>query len=71
MTAPAETIDYDAFRRVDVRVGRIERAEEFPRARKPAYRLWIDFGPLGVRRTSAQITRKYALEELPDRKSVV
>lgn len=61
----SETIDYAAFRRVDVRVGRIERAEPFPAARKPAYKLWVDFGPLGMRKTSAQITKHYSLEELP------
>jgi tRNA-binding protein len=60
-------ISYDDFERVDVRVGRIERAEPFPNARRPAYRLWIDFGPLGTRRSSAQITTHYALGELPGR----
>lgn len=62
-----EPIDYGTFRQVDIRVGRIERAEPFPSARKPAYRLWIDFGPLGVRRSSAQITRHYPVETLPGR----
>ncbi|MGH7554053.1 MAG: tRNA-binding protein [Longimicrobiales bacterium] len=52
-------ISLDDFQKVELRVGRIVRAEEFPRARKPAYRLWIDFGDLGVRRSSAQITRHY------------
>ena len=58
-------IAYDDFARVDVRVGRIIRAEPFPEARRPAYRLWIDFGEIGVRKTSAQITERYALAELP------
>jgi tRNA-binding protein len=58
-------ISYDDFERVDVRVGRIARAEPFAAARKPAYKLWIDFGPLGTRRSSAQITRHYALAALP------
>ena len=62
-----ETIDFDAFRRVDIRVGRIQRAEPFQNARKPAYRLWVDFGPLGTRKASAQITRHYAVEDLPGR----
>ena len=66
----APTIDYAAFRRVDVRVGRIERAEPFPDARKPAYKLWIDFGPLGTRKASAQITRHYTVEELHGKRIV-
>ncbi len=62
------TISFDDFLKVDVRVGRIVRAEPFPEARKPAYRLWVDFGPeIGERKSSAQITRNYALDELPGR----
>ncbi len=59
-------IAYDDFDKVDIRVGRIVRAEPFPEARKPAYRIWVDFGPeLGERKSSAQITRNYELDELP------
>lgn len=62
------TISFDDFAKVDVRVGRITRAEPFPEARKPAYKLWVDFGPeIGERKSSAQITRNYALDELPGR----
>ena len=58
------TIDFDQFTAVDIRVGRVTRVEPFPKARKPALKLWIDFGELGERKTSAQITRHYDAEKL-------
>lgn len=52
-------ITYDYFEKVDIRVGKIIQVEDFPKARKPAYKLWIDFGTLGVKKSSAQITELY------------
>jgi tRNA-binding protein len=60
----AATIDVADFERVDMRVGRVVAAEAFPQARKPAYKLQIDFGPLGIRRSSAQLTVHYRTEDL-------
>jgi len=65
---PLEHIQYDDFLKVDMRIGRIVRVEDFPQARKPAYKLWIDFGPeLGVLQSSAQVTRLYHKEDLEGR----
>jgi|SRR5215472_2750035 len=62
------TIPYDVFAQIDIRVGTIIAAEAFPEARKPAYKLTIDFGPdLGVKRSSAQLTDNYVLAALPGR----
>ena len=61
-------LSYAEFQRVDVRVGRIVRVEDFPAARKPAYKLQIDFGAeIGVKKSSAQLTRHYSKDELLDR----
>jgi tRNA-binding protein len=64
----APTIPYAEFDKVDVRVGRIVRAEDFPGARKPSFKLVIDFGPeIGSRTSSAQLTRHYTAQELEGR----
>ena len=57
-------IHYSTFEKLDLRVGTILSTKDFPKAKKPAYQLEIDFGPFGILQSSAQITERYALEEL-------
>lgn len=60
---------FEQFAELEIRAGKIIKAEAFPRARKPAYKVWVDFGDkVGTKQTSAQITDLYSLEDLPGRR---
>lgn len=63
-------INWDDFEKIEIRVGRIEEALEFPEAHKPAYKVKIDFGIYGTRWSSAQITKNYHLSDLPGRQVI-
>lgn len=60
-----ETISWDDFQKVELRIGTVVNAEEFPEARRPAYKVWVDFGgDIGIKKSSAQITVHYKPDEL-------
>jgi tRNA-binding protein len=68
MSDPAANLSYAEFQKVDIRVGRIVEVLDFPEARKPAYKLRVDFGPeLGIRKSSAQATKYYSKSDLINR----
>jgi tRNA-binding protein len=68
MTVEPATLSYGEFQRVDIRVGRIVAVDDFPEARKPAYKLRIDFGAgIGIKKSSAQATKYYSKEQLLNR----
>jgi len=57
-------VTYDDFEKVEIHIGKIIKAEEFPKAKKPAYKLWIDFGDLGIKKSSAEISKFYQKDDL-------
>jgi tRNA-binding protein len=63
----AENISWEHFEKTDIRVGTILEVQDFPEARRPAYQLLVDLGPLGTKKSSAQITKRYKKEELMGR----
>ena len=66
-----EQTTFDQFLKVNIRVGRITRVEDFPKARQPSYKVWIDFGPeVGERKSSAKLTRLYSKEALLGRQII-
>ena len=63
-------ISWSTFAQIDIRAGTIIKAEEFPEARNPAYKIWVDLGPLGIKKSSAQVTECYYITELAGKQVV-
>ncbi len=66
----SRSLSWEEFARVELRVGTVVRVEDFPEAQKPAYKIWVDLGPVGLKQSSAQLTNLYSKEDLIGRQVI-